>query len=157
MLDAIKNRHSVRSYKNNPLAKESLEPLVEALRLAPSGNNEQAWKFIVITGDKRQEVALACDQDFVAEAPVLVVALSEKSKDDYNMAFAVDHLLLEATHQGLGTCVIRSFTEQQVKDVLNISDNYYVFAIVTVGYPLAEIQANTRKSLDEVVCWETFH
>jgi len=156
MLDAIKNRHSVRSYKNDPLAKESLEPLVEALRLAPSGANEQAWKFVVITGDKRQEVALACDQDFVAEAPVLVVALSEKSKDDYNMAFAVDHLLLEATHQGLGTCVIRSFTEQQVKDVLNIPDNYYVFAIVTVGYSLAEIQANTRKSLDEVVCWETF-
>jgi len=156
MLQAIRARHSVRAYKSDALPKQKLEQLVDAMRLAPSGNNEQAWKFIVVTGDNRPKVAAACVQEFVAEAPAIIVALSQKGRNDYNLAFAVDHLLLEAASEGLGTVVIRSFNEDEVKKVLQVPEGYAVFALVPVGYPRGEAVPSGRKSLTEVVSWETF-
>jgi len=156
MLETMLKRRSIRSYKSIPLDKATLEHLVNAMHLAPSGNNNQAWKFIVVTTEHREEIAAACDQAWVAEAPAIIVALSEKNKDDYNLAFAVDHLLLEAADLELGTCVVRSFSQDRVKQVLGIPENYHVFALVPVGHPNEYPEPNPRKPLSEVLCWEKF-
>lgn len=157
MLDVIKNRHSVRSYKSDSIPQLVLDELVEALRLAPSGNNNQAWKFVVVKGLNRPAVAAACEQSFVAEAPVIIAALSQKSKDDYNVAFAVENLLLQAVQHGLGSVVIRSFNEETVKEILHVPDDYHVFCLVPLGYPNGPIEINSRKPIEEIVSWETFN
>ncbi|CAA7600950.1 Nitroreductase family [Acididesulfobacillus acetoxydans] len=157
MLDAILKRHSVREFRRDSLSPEVLTELIEAMRLAPSANNIQPWKFIIVTGTNRAKVAGACVQEFVAEAPALVIALSEESRDDYNLAFAVSHLLLEAAARGFGTCVVRSFAEDQVKEVLDIPTNYHVFAVIPVGYARENMDSShDRKGLASILSWETF-
>ena len=157
MLDAMLKRHSVRGFRRDTVSPEVLTELIEAMRLAPSANNTQPWKFIIVTGANRLQVAGACVQEFVGEAPALIVALAEESRDNYNLAFAVTHLLLESADRGLATCVVRSFAEDQVKDVLHIPENYHVFAIIPVGYAQESMEGpHERKALASILSWETF-
>jgi nitroreductase len=87
VMEAIKRRRSVRNYKPDPIPDEVLERLLNALRLAPSGRNAQAWKFIVVRdADTRRRLAAACSfqrrpegQPFVADAPVVVVACGSEA------------------------------------------------------------------------------
>ena len=48
VMEAIKRRYSVRSYKDQAVEKEKLEIILEASRLAPSASNRQEWRFIVV-------------------------------------------------------------------------------------------------------------
>ena len=56
-LKAIENRRSIRKFKPDPISKEILEKILLSGTLAPSGKNKQPWKFYVVQGDKRQEMA----------------------------------------------------------------------------------------------------
>jgi len=74
--EAIRERRSVRSYKPDPIPEEVLNRLLEAMRLAPSGGNRQPWQFIVVRDASiKQQLVPACwNQQFIAQAPVVVVA-----------------------------------------------------------------------------------
>jgi nitroreductase len=83
IIDAIKQRRSIRKYKPDSVPEDVLNRLLNAMRLAPSGSNRQEWEFIVVRdAEMRRKIATACKahpgkpngQDFVAEAPVVIVA-----------------------------------------------------------------------------------
>ena len=83
IIDAIQQRRSIRKYKPDNVPDDVLNRLLNAMRLAPSGSNRQEWKFIVVRDKElRRKIATACKvhpgkpngQDFVAEAPVIIVA-----------------------------------------------------------------------------------
>jgi nitroreductase len=89
VLDAIKGRKSIRSYKPAPIPKDVLDRLLEALRLAPSAGNRQPYKFIIVQDEgTRKKLAAACKfnpgrlngQEFIAEAPVVIVACGWERK-----------------------------------------------------------------------------
>jgi nitroreductase len=89
VFDAIKKRRSIRSYRSDSIPDEVLDKLLKALRLAPSGGNLQPYKFIVVRDkETKATLAVACNwnpgrpkgQDFIAEAPVVIVACSSKEK-----------------------------------------------------------------------------
>ena len=120
LIEVIKQRRSVRDYKDKPVPEDKLLRILEAGRLAPSGGNRQAWKFIVVRdSEKRRELAQAAEgQTFVGEAPVIIVAVATMPKPvmicgvpEYavDLAIAVDHMTLAAVDQGLGTCWIGAF------------------------------------------------
>lgn len=60
MLEAIKNRRSIRKYKNAPVSREQISEILYAGMLAPSSKNRQPWRFIVVTGTAKEE-ACKCD------------------------------------------------------------------------------------------------
>jgi nitroreductase len=107
VMTAIKMRRSIRHYKDKAVEEEKLGKVLEAGRLAPSAGNLQEWKFVVVR-DKgtREKLAIAtCNQKFVSEAPVVIVACATVT--DYAMecsqlaypidvAIAVDHMTLKA-------------------------------------------------------------
>jgi len=85
VIEAIEKRRSIRQYKPDPIPEAVLEQVLSAVRLAPSGKNYQPWKFIVVRdAEMKKEIAAACSwytpfdravaQDWVADAPVIVVA-----------------------------------------------------------------------------------
>ena len=167
VFEAIKNRRSIRRYKDKPVEEEKLNRVLEAARLSPSAKNMQEWKFIVVKDyDTRKKLVKACkNQHFVAQAPVVIVACGMNT--DYVMtcgqpAYTVDvsiafsYLILEAYNQGLGTCWLGAFYEDEVKKILNIPDNVRVVAITPIGYPEYEPQPTSRKSLKEIVCYEKY-
>lgn len=60
MIEAIKHRRSIRKFENKPIEDEKLNKILEAARLAPSGNNRQPWFFIIVNDDiVKQEIAVA--------------------------------------------------------------------------------------------------
>jgi len=163
---AIKNRYSVRSYKSKEIPEEKLEKVLEAARLAPSGHNSQPWKFVVVKDfKKKNRLAEASGQSFIAEAPIIIAAVALKPKDvftsevkgaEVNLAIAADHMTLAAVEENLGTCWIGAFTQSEVKRILKIPENYKVIALLPVGFPDEEQKAKTRKDLNEITCEDTF-
>ncbi len=166
--EAIKNRRSVRAYKSDPIPEQSLRKVLEAARLAPSAHNDQDWKFIIIKDiKKRKQLAQAArSQSFIAEAPVVIAAVAlnpervmscEVPAYAINLAIAVDHMTLQACEQGLGTCWIGAFSQEEVKKVLKIPDKYKVVALLPLGFPADFPKPKTRKSLEEIICYENFN
>jgi nitroreductase len=169
--DAIRNRVSTRAYLPDEIEKEKLERILEAARQAPSGKNGQPWTFIIITdSETRARLVPACkNQKFIAEAPV-VIAVCGREEEAYqkmggywnslpvDIGIAVEHLMLAAEAEGLGTCWIGAFVEEEVREILEIPAEVKVVALTPVGYPAGEKVFRKRKSIDEIVMrekWES--
>ena len=167
VMEAIEKRRSVRAYQNKPVPEEKLRKILEAARLAPSARNSQSHKFIVVKDHQlREELAKkATSESFIGGAPVIIVAVA--LDPDYVMpggvpahpvdiAIALDHMTLVAVEEGLGSCWIGGFFQDQVKQILSIPEKYKVVALLPVGYPADSPRKKPRKSLEEIVCYDSF-
>ena len=67
MLEAIKNRRSIRKYKNTPIPKEQISEILQAGMLAPSSKNRQPWRFIVATGAAKEEACNVMEEGILRE------------------------------------------------------------------------------------------
>ena len=65
-------------------------------------------------------------------------------------------MTLTAVEEGLGTCWIGAFDEKKVKEILNIPDEIRVVTLLSLGYPSDIPKPTPRKSLDEIIMWETW-
>lgn len=163
---AIKNRYSCRSYKAESIPEEKLNKILEAARLAPSAHNEQEWKFVVVRDvKKRKEVAEAAGQSFIEEAPVIITAVGldpEHIMSSGNPAYAIDlaiaveHMALQAVEEGLGTCWIGAFNQEDVKRVLEIPEGCKVVALMPLGFPADKPKPKSRKKLEEIISYDGF-
>ncbi|MCX7784865.1 MAG: nitroreductase family protein [candidate division WOR-3 bacterium] len=167
--DVIKNRKSVRAYKPDPIPDEVLNRILEAGRLAPSAKNIQPWKFIVVKDHNiKQALVSACrNQEFIGQAPIVICAVAlEKiawgrmggywSSYPVDIAIALEHIILAATNEGLGTCWIGAYDEAEVKKILRIPDDVKVIALTPLGYPAQEPAPKPRKPLSEIVSFDSF-
>lgn len=165
--DAIKNRYSVRSYLDKPVEEEKLNKILESARLAPSAGNRQNWKFIVVKDKKTRELLAeaAANQSFVKEASIIIAGISldpdyimrcEVPEAPLDLAIAIDHMTLQATELGLGTCWIGAFYQDKVKEILKVPKQYKVIELLTLGYPADRPSFKSRKPLKEIVSYETF-
>ena len=79
MIESIRHRRSIRKFTSDPIDPEKLETVLEAARLAPSGNNKQPWTFIVVQSEQqRLAVMEACHrQTWMMTAPVFIVAVAD--------------------------------------------------------------------------------
>jgi nitroreductase len=162
VFEAIKQRRSVRSYQDKPIEEEKLLRVLEAGRLAPSAKNLQEWRYVIVRDKElRKKVAVAANnQYFIAEAPVIIVGCATMA--DYvltcgqpahsiDLAISMDHMTLQAVEEGLGTCWIGAFKEDEVKKVLNIPPEMRVVEIMPLGYPKFIPDPKPRKKLEEIV------
>jgi len=156
VFEAIKVRRSIRRYKKGAeIPEEHLRKILEAARLAPSAANRQPWRFIVVRDPEvKRRLAEACrGQMFIADASVVVVALGDPSISRWYLQdpmIAVEHMVLEATELGYGTCWIGAFDEDAVKKVLDIPAGLKVVCALPIGVPDESPSARSRKSLDEI-------
>ena len=163
--ELIKTRYSVRGYKSDAVEDEKLNAVLEAARVAPTAANRQPFHIIVIhTAGRQDELRRMYDRDWFVEAPLIVVVCGEESKawvrhDKANYgvvdaAIVMDHLILEATNQGLGTCWIGAFDAEATREILGVPDNIDPIVMSPLGYPNAEPRGTSRKPLDEIVRYE---
>ncbi len=168
VLSAIEGRRSIRKYSSKKVEDEKLKKVLEAARLSPSARNTQAWKFIVVKDpDKIKKIGdTTQSSQFLSEAPCVIVACGAdpqsimrcgQLRHTVDLSIATAYLILEAYEQGLGTCWIGSYDEQKVKEILNIPKGVRVVALTPLGYPAETPDARFRKSLDEIVCYETYN
>ncbi len=167
--DVIKKRKSVRKYKKDPIPDDVLNRILEAGRIAPSAKNIQPWHFIVIKDpDTKKKVAAACrDQMFMADADVILAGcILQKeawarmggymSAGPVDLTIALEHMILAAAREGLGTCWIGAFVEQDVKKILNVPDDVTVLALTPIGYPAEEPKDRGRKPISEIISYDSW-
>jgi nitroreductase len=174
VLEAIRNRRSVRAYDSRPIPDDVMHRLRQALRWAPSACNYQPWRFILVRDAKlRERLATAARaQMFIAQAPLIVVACGEPDRAyptmaghynslDIDLAIALDHLSLTAVAEGLGTCWIGAFDEAEAKEVLRVPAKVRVVAMMPVGYPASKdllhpVDETLRKPESQVFATDTY-
>jgi nitroreductase len=171
--EVVRTRRSVRSFRQNPIPKEVLGRVLEAVRIAPSGSNRQPWRFIVVKDEAtKQRLVPACDnQSFIAEAPLVIVACGRNlsyNRGGYmgdlsmlvDLSIAFTHLVLAARAEGLGTCWIGAFNNTEVKKILGVPEEYNAVALTPLGYPKAGDKAFTepgfRNPTEEIVSTDKF-
>jgi len=164
-VELVRSRYSVRSYLSRPVEQDKLDRILEAVRLAPSGSNRQPWRFVVVRDEevRRQLVAACSNQQFIAQAPVVVAGVGlmpdhvmrcDIPGDPVDVSIAMEHLALAAAAEGLGTCWIGAFYQGQVRKVLGIPDSAKVVAVMTLGYPADSPRSKNRKPVSEIVCYD---
>lgn len=179
--EAIMNRRSVRKMKSDPIDDETLVKVLEAARWAPSWKNSQCWRFVVVRDSGTRSGIAACmisgrsgenpSVKAIKQAPVLIVACAELGKSGlnagdfatdkgdwymYDIALAMQNLVLEAHSLGLGTVHLGLFDARKVAEIIGVPEGFSVVAMTPLGYP-DEIPATVpRKELSEIVFYEKF-
>jgi len=167
LLNCIKERYSVRKFKDKPIEQEKLDVILKAAQLAPSARNVQPWKFVVIQdSQRRKQLTEICKgQKFVADAPYTIALCANNT--DYTMtcgqfaytvdaAIAGEHITLQAAELGLGTCWIGAFYHDQMAELINLPDDYKIVGLLPLGYPDIEKGNRNLKSKDEIVIYDNF-
>jgi nitroreductase len=170
--ELVLNRRSVRRYLDRPVEREKVLACLEAARLAPSAENVQPWRFLIIDDPEvRQRYAATAFSGiysfsrFAAGAPVLIVILARPDllanrlgKRIQGVAFYLidigisgEHLALQAEELGLGTCWVGWFNSRRTRKFFHIPREYKIVCIMTLGYPEARApREKRRKNLAEI-------
>jgi len=160
--EVVRTRRSVRGYRPDPVEDEKLTRILEAARLAPTAANRQPFFFYVVRDAvRRSELARAYNQEWFTEAPVIVCACARpgeawrrgdgKNYADVDTTIAMDHLVLAAAAEGLGTCWIGAFKPEPLRETLDIPPDMEPLALTPLGYPAQQPDAKPRKNMDQLV------
>lgn len=167
VIDSIIERRSIRAYKPTPIEDEKLNLILEAGRLAPSSNNRQEWRFIVVKDEVKRALLIeaAKGQKFVGEAPVILVMCATETERimscdqpayTIDLSIALSFIILEAQELGIGTCWLGAFHSEEVKKILSIPDNIKVVAMSPMGYPNELPAPRPRKPIAQIVSYDKY-
>ncbi len=177
--ELLLKRQSVRKYIDKPVEKEKLMRCIEAARLAPSASNAQPWKFIVIDDPEMKEKVAketynlaASFNKFVHQAPVIIAITLEKptlinriggriKKKEWKLidvGIAAEHLCLQATEEGLGTCMLGWYNEKNLKTLLHIPEKKSLALLISLGYFAEDykLRKKIRKPLEEICSFNKY-
>ena len=179
VMEAITKRRSIRAYQPKPVDHKVLDKILEAGRLAPSWANTQTWRFIVVRNEQvKTELADAANPTgsrnnvVMKQAPVLIAACAELNKAGFregkavtdkegawfmfDVALALQNMVLEAEELGLGTLYIGAFDAKKAAAVLGVPEGYACVALLPLGYAAEQPEARPCKQLSEIMFREKF-
>jgi nitroreductase len=148
--ETILSRCSIRDFLPDPVPAEILTDMLEAARLAPSTQNRQPWRFIVLQNpEKIKSMALNCgliglSNFFIRKAPCVIIACADMDSNlringqDYYLvdtAIAFQQMMLMAWSHGIGSCWLGALSEKKLKPWLGIPKNWRIVALSPFGYP----------------------
>jgi nitroreductase len=168
-LDLAKTRCSVRKYTGQPVEEETLRTVLKAGRVAPTGCNNQPQRIIVVRSPEGKAKLAKAANTF--DAPVVLIVCVDRSQtwtraydgkviSDIDASIVTDHMMLQATELGLGSCWVCWFQPQVIREEFQLPDQWEPVNLLTLGYPAGptaspERHAGLRKPLEETVFWET--
>lgn len=167
MLEAIRERRSVRQYRPDPVPPEDLQTIAAAALSAPSANNLRPWHLVFVTDAEKRAVLATVHQyaGFCRQAPVVVAVVGDPGLSDHwwieDCCAATENAMIQAAALGLGTCWIgirgsdtRGYErEELVRQTLDIPATMRVLCLFTLGYP-ADCGSNRGPGPLANVHWE---
>ncbi len=160
--EVLKNRRSIRGFDSErAIPEESLQRIMQAVQCAPSACNRQPWRFeIIFNAELRKRIADCYPKPWLAEAPAIVVAMADYSTcwrrfegtpaAEIDLGIAMEHLVLAAAAENLGTCWICAFEKARLNEIMQCSDPWCVEAITPLGYGNAAPRDLKYKDLDTI-------
>jgi len=165
----LRERYSIREYKQQKVSKALLIEVLEAGRMAPSAANKQPWRFILVSEEENlTKLKKVYDRDWFKKVPQIIVicgvhseswkrSFDNKDHCDVDVAIAVDHMTIRASELGLGTCWVCHFDPEMVKEQMQLPEGVEPIALLPIGYPLEnKPPRKKRKALDEIVFQEKY-
>ena len=165
-IEVVKNRHSIRAFKDQEIEKEKLDRLLYVANSTPSAGDLQAYQIFLVR-KKAQRTALvkaAYGQDFLAQAPVDLVfcidplrsarKYGKRGSDLYSIqdaTISAAYVHLAAVDLGLGSVIVGAFDEEAVSRILNLPGNLRPIIILPLGYPDEKPDATPRRKLNDLV------
>jgi len=161
MLNLVKTRRSIRKFTSQKIEDEKLRQIIEAGIWAPSGLNNQPWKFAIIKDPEiRKSLASLTRYSTIIEgAPVLIIVFLDaelgydRTKDVQAIGACIQNMLLVLHALGLGGVWLGEILKNKgkVSRVLSAPENLELMAVIALGYPAGRGGKGSRKSMEEVV------
>lgn len=160
VLEAIKQRRSVRQFTEQAIERELLEQILDAARWAPTAGNQQKWRFVVVTDPTVKEMVRKVSPGIFATPAAFVVICAEKvpGASDWeewtylaDCAIAAQNIQLAAHALGLGGCLAISYGRTALKEILDIPAQAEPELVVTLGYPAEDPSPPPRLPLSQIV------
>jgi nitroreductase len=174
ILPVIRSRRSVRRFSSQPVEREKILTCIEAARLAPSAENIQPWRFLVIDDPDIKTAfgdavfnGIYRHTRWALKAPVIVVLLARPDifanriggfiqKIPFyliDLGISGEHFALQAQDLGLGTCWIGWFDVRKTRRFLKLPKSIKICQLMALGYPEdgRKAKPHHRKPLDDLV------
>jgi nitroreductase len=164
--EVVNERHSIRAYQNIAVEQEKLQQILQAVNRAPSAGNLQAYE-VYLTCDekvKRTLVAAAHQQEFLAQAPVVLifcthadrsaVRYGDRGIDLYcvqDATIACTYAMLAATALGLSTVWVGAFEEEQVRQAIDAPPSHHPVAMLPIGYAAEVPRLRRRRNMNDLI------
>ena len=167
MLDTIKSRRSIRKFSPLPVEDSIIRDILEAGQWAPSGLNNQPWRFVVIRDEGTANSLAECTKygHIIQSAQLLIAvfldrnAMYDYTKDTQACGAAIQNMLLAAHSSGLGAVWLGEILNKKgdVSHLLKAPDFLELMAVIPIGYPAADAKASSnRRELSEIAFVEHF-
>ncbi len=162
----VKKRHMVRAFKSKPVEEEKIEKILKNAHQAPSAGFLQPQEFVLVRDQKVKEklVRAALDQEFIADAPVVIVTCADTKRsasrygrrgiERYSIidaAYASLLILLTAVNEGLGACFVGAFYDEEVSKVLRLPQGVIPIGIIPIGYSAQGPERYPRIPLEKIL------
>ncbi|MBM3309542.1 MAG: nitroreductase family protein [Candidatus Altiarchaeales archaeon] len=161
VLNAIKSRRSVREFTDEDVSDKQIESILEAGRWAPSGLNNQPWKFKVIRDLELKKKLAECTHygKTLMNAPVSIAVFLDNSgvydrtKDLQAMGACIQNMLLATHASGLGAVWLGEILKKrkQAEKILTVPEDCELMAVIAVGKPKNVKSSSSRKSMEELM------
>ncbi|MFH0811702.1 MAG: nitroreductase family protein, partial [Pseudomonadota bacterium] len=145
MLEAIKGRRSIRKFTSQDIPDTIINQIMEMGTLAPSGLNNQPWKFVVVKNRELLEELSAQTKysHIIQNAPVCIAVFLDNAesyhrvKDIQAIGACIQNMLLTIHHLGLGGVWLGEIlnNKEAVEKILEVSGNLELMAVLAFGYP----------------------
>jgi nitroreductase len=164
--EAVKARHSVRAFQKKPVEEEKILRVIEAINLAPSAGDLQAYEVIVVKDPMLKEklARAAFGQSFVSEAPVcfVFVAYPERSSKKYgrrgselyciqDASIVTTYAMLAVTALGLSSTWVGAFDEEAAARAVGVMKGKRPVALLPIGYGAESPESTPRRPLSDIV------
>ena len=160
-LDIVRQRRSIREYKKELPPKPKIDKILEAGRWAPSGLNNQPWRFLVIDNKEKKDGLSKFTKyaDTIKDAPLVIIICMDiadsynRDKDLMAIGACIQNMCLEAHSLGLGSCWLGEILnkKKEVGEYLKLDSDLELMAVLTIGYPDEDITEGCRKSLKNLM------
>lgn len=161
VLDAIRSRRSIRHYSEDQVNDGHVDAILEAGRWAPSGLNNQPWRFAVIRDPecKNKISELTRYREIIRNAPVIIAVFLDNDsgydrvKDCQGIGACLQNMWLATHALDLGGVWLGEILKNKegVAEILETPESYELMAILAIGHPKHRQQKSNRKSLSELV------
>ncbi len=164
LLEGIYTRRSIRQFNDKPVEREQLLEIIKAGTWAPSGLNNQPWRFVIVRNvEMRKELAKNTRYNFTIErAPACIAVFLDRHvmyndlKDHQSMGACIQNMLLAAHALGLGAVWLGEILKNAdaVRSLLSLPENMELMAVVAIGHPTSDKHISKRKEPSEVLLKE---
>lgn len=176
-IECIKNRRSIRQFKQQTVDHTLLEECVETASYAPSWKHTQIVRYIAIEGELKNDIAINCTSSYpkngtiIQNAPLLIAVTVIKGRsgferdgsfttsrgDSWQMfdaGVASEAFCLSAHAKGLGTVIMGIFDREKIEQKLNLPEDRELVTLIPTGYPDEEPVAPKRKSVLDLLSYQ---